>query len=132
MATPTKAGAAGASMLAKGLYACVGLSGAAAVAAGAYGAHGMPSADEYSKKVWERAVLYHLVHSGAALAALKAPSTRGGALGAAAFVAGNVLFSGSLYALAITHDSSFAKVAPYGGMLFIAGWLGLGLSAAEL
>jgi len=100
---------------------CCGLSGISAVGAGAYGAHALETSDHF-KKVWERASTYHLAHSVAALGTLALPRGRTSAAAAAAFLAGNVLFSGSLYALAMTQDALFARIAPYGGMSYMVGW----------
>ncbi len=46
------------------------------------------------------------------------------------FVAGIVLFSGSLYALALTGRRTWGAVTPLGGVCFLAGWLLLALAAA--
>jgi uncharacterized membrane protein YgdD (TMEM256/DUF423 family) len=103
-----------------------GLSGFSAVACGAYGAHGLNKASDYQKKVWERAATYHLVHSGAALAALGATNAvphKAALASGALFLGGNLLFSGGLYGLVITENAIFAKIAPYGGGAYMLGWL---------
>ncbi|KAG8465812.1 hypothetical protein KFE25_005382 [Diacronema lutheri] len=107
-----------------------GLSGLTAVAAGAYGAHGLDNPTDYQKKVWERATTYQLAHTGAALAVASRGSSKL-ALGAGAlFLTGNALFSGSLYALVLTGDSQFARVAPYGGGCYMLGWIAVAAAAA--
>lgn len=103
-----------------------GLSGLSAVACGAYGAHGLNKASDYQKKVWERAATYHLVHSGAALAALGATTAvphKAALASGAFFIVGNVLFSGGLYGLVLTENATFAKIAPYGGGCYMLGWI---------
>ena len=47
------------------------------------------------------------------------------------FLAGIVLFSGSLYALALTGVRAFGAITPIGGLCFIAGWIGLAMAAAR-
>lgn len=109
------------------LRALTGLSGFSGVALGAYGAHGLSEKSEYQKKVWERATTYHLTHTVAALAAMgmsQAPGRVAVASGAL-FLAGNLLFSGSLYGLVLTENASFARIAPYGGGCLMLGWLGV-------
>ena len=55
---------------------------------------------------------------------LQRPGTRGVACAAWLFVAGIVLFSGSLYALALTGARALGVVTPVGGVAFLAGWAG--------
>lgn len=105
---------------------------ALAVGIGAFGAHGLRGKlDDYSMGIYERAVFYHFIH---ALGVLVIPLfVRAGALSEAAgtrvsalLLAGIVLFSGSLYALAVTGVRVWGAVTPFGGLSFIAGWLILG------
>lgn len=102
---------------------------ALAVALGAFGAHGLRGRlDEYSMGVYERAVFYHFVH---ALGLLIIPLfVRAGAISQTAasrvcilLAAGILLFSGSLYTLAITGVRALGAVTPFGGVAFIAAWL---------
>jgi uncharacterized membrane protein YgdD (TMEM256/DUF423 family) len=102
---------------------------AVAVGLGAFGAHGLKDKlDAYSLSVWEKAVFYHLIH---ALAILMVPVfARTGALTesgatrvALVFFAGILLFSGSLYILAVTGVRMLGAVTPFGGLCFIGGWL---------
>jgi len=109
------------------------LSAAVAVAAGAFGAHGLKSmlgADRLA--VWDTAARYQLIHA-LALVALGSLAARrhGGPLQAGGwlFVAGTVLFSGSLYLLAVTGVRWLGAVTPLGGVAFIAGWLCLAWAA---
>ncbi|MGA2736843.1 MAG: DUF423 domain-containing protein [Bryobacteraceae bacterium] len=99
-----------------------------AVISGAFGAHGLRGRlDAYSMGIYEKAVFYQFVH---ALGILIVPLfTRAGALSesAAAWVcglllAGILIFSGSLYALALTGVRTFGAITPIGGLSFIAAW----------
>jgi uncharacterized membrane protein YgdD (TMEM256/DUF423 family) len=100
-----------------------------AVAMGAFGAHALKERlDAYSMGVYEKAVFYHFVHAlGILLVALLA---RTGAIGQAGqtraawlLLVGILLFSGSLYALALSGVRLLGAVTPLGGIAFIAGWL---------
>lgn len=112
--------------MAKTLLIVAGISGFLAVAFGAFGAHALrASFDAYSQSIYETAVLYHLVHSaallGVALLLLHLPSTAV-ELAGWSFLAGIVLFSGSLYVLAITGVKMLGAVTPFGGVAFLLGW----------
>jgi uncharacterized membrane protein YgdD (TMEM256/DUF423 family) len=102
---------------------------AAAVGLGAFGAHGLRDRlDAYSMSVYEKAVFYHFVHAlGILLLAVLARAgsiTAGGqARSSWLLFAGIFLFSGSLYALAISGVRVLGAVTPFGGLAFIAGWL---------
>lgn len=105
------------------------------VGLGAFGAHGLKNRlDAYSMSVYEKAVFYHFVHAlGILLVALFArvniiafpAQTRVCVL----LALGILLFSGSLYALAITGVRILGAITPLGGLAFIAGWLLLGYEA---
>jgi uncharacterized membrane protein YgdD (TMEM256/DUF423 family) len=108
------------------------LAGASGVALGAFGAHALRARlDPAALATWHTAVLYHLVHALALLAlALFARATgRAVALPTALFAAGIVLFSGSLYGLALTGWRWLGPLTPLGGVAFLAGWLSLLLVA---
>jgi uncharacterized membrane protein YgdD (TMEM256/DUF423 family) len=111
------------------------LSGFFGVAAGAFGAHALRTrlgADLLA--VFETGARYQMYHALALVAAAWASTRLPGALTTAAgwcFVAGTVLFSGSLYALALTGVRAFGAVTPLGGVAFLAGWLCLALAAAR-
>jgi uncharacterized membrane protein YgdD (TMEM256/DUF423 family) len=98
-----------------------GLSGALAVGAGAFGAHGTSGeAAEWLKTGGQ----YQLVHAIAALVALQL-----GARGAAwVFLAGAMIFAGTLYLMALGLPRWLGAVTPIGGVLLIAGWLWLAWS----
>ena len=101
--------------------------GGLGVAAGAFGAHGLKArVSPEMLAVFETGVRYHLIHALALLAVAWA-STRwvSAAIRAAGwlFVAGILLFSASLYALALTGARALGAVTPFGGVAFIVGWL---------
>lgn len=104
------------------------------VCLGAFGAHGLkdPRAPD-AREAYRTAVLYHLIHGLGLLAVGWLTTVRPGEelIGAAGwlFVAGIVLFSGSLYALALTGLRKLGVLTPVGGLAFLAGWLCLALAA---
>jgi uncharacterized membrane protein YgdD (TMEM256/DUF423 family) len=115
------------------LVRLAGILGFLGVALGAFGAHGLrgrvaPEAIE----IWKTGVLYHLVHALALLlvAALGArigwPRVVSGL-----FVAGIVVFSGSLYALVLSDQRWLGAITPLGGVAFLAGWVTLAVSAGR-
>jgi uncharacterized membrane protein YgdD (TMEM256/DUF423 family) len=105
------------------------LSACIAVAAGAFGAHGLRDLVSPERlAVWETAASYQMYHALALLivAYLVSQKSAGPArLGGWLFVAGTVLFSGSLYALTLTGITILGAITPLGGLAFIAGWLTL-------
>jgi uncharacterized membrane protein YgdD (TMEM256/DUF423 family) len=108
------------------------VSGFIAVAAGAFGAHGLKSrlpADLLA--VFETGVRYHLAHALALVLVGIIAETRGSLAGAAGFgfLAGTVLFSGSLYLLALTGVRWLGAITPLGGLAFLAGWALLAAAA---
>lgn len=111
------------------LLALIGLSGFAAVAAGAFGAHG--AADPAAKALLETGGHYQLTHAAAAFAAWVAVRQGFARAGASAwlFLAGALIFSGSLYALAWGGPRILGAVTPIGGLLLLAGWANLALAA---
>lgn len=113
-------------LLAGSLYGLLG------VLLGAFGAHAMR--DRLSPemlRVWETAVQYQFWHALALLAVgLLAARLAGAWLNAAGvtFALGVLIFSGSLYALALTGVRVLGAVTPFGGLLLIAGWLCLAVA----
>ncbi|HTE53434.1 MAG TPA: DUF423 domain-containing protein [Kofleriaceae bacterium] len=108
------------------------VAGASAVAFGAFGAHALRSRLEPAAlAIWQTAVLYHLLHAVALLALVLFARATGRAVGlpAALFGAGIVLFSGSLYGLALTGWRWLGPITPIGGLAFLAGWASLLLLA---
>jgi uncharacterized membrane protein YgdD (TMEM256/DUF423 family) len=102
------------------------LLGAAGVAFGAGGAHALRSVivPEYLP-TFETGVRYHLIHAVALLALALAGERRPVALPAALFALGVVLFSGSLYAIALGAPTRLGIVTPFGGVALLLGWLSL-------
>jgi uncharacterized membrane protein YgdD (TMEM256/DUF423 family) len=105
------------------------------VVLGAFGAHALRSrVSAEMLAVWETASRYHLVHALALLAtAWAAERWPGGWTSSAGwlFVAGILVFSGSLYLLAWTGARGLGAITPIGGVCFIAGWISLGLAALK-
>jgi uncharacterized membrane protein YgdD (TMEM256/DUF423 family) len=101
-----------------------------AVAIGAFGAHVLQGRlDAYSMNVYERAVFYHFVHALGILAVSLMPPAAGRNWVCRLLLAGIVLFSGSLYALALTGNRMLGAITPFGGLCFLAGWLTLAITA---
>ncbi len=98
---------------------CAGLSGLIGVAAGAAGAHAIP--DAIASALVEKASFYQLIHS-LALLALVTRDGRIAQLARLGFIAGILLFSGSLYLKGFGLTES-APLAPAGGILLMLGWL---------
>jgi len=102
------------------------LFGFLSVALGAFGAHSLKNVlDAYGKSVYEKAVLYQMFHSIALLAVgvlqhlFKEVSFSPAGFG---FLIGILLFSGSLYVLAITGLKWLGAITPIGGIAFLFGW----------
>lgn len=112
-------------------------SAAIAVAAGAFGAHALRARlDARLLETFETGARYQMYHALALLAVAWAVERAGAGLTLAVtagwlFVVGTVLFSGSLYALALSGVRGLGAITPLGGACFIAGWVCLALSAAR-
>lgn len=111
------------------------LAGGLAVLAGAFGAHALRQQLEPGQlAVFETAVRYQLYHALALFAAAwlfdrtGQPAAR---LAAWLFIVGIVVFSGSLYALAVSDLDWIGVVTPLGGLAFIAGWVSLAIAASR-
>jgi uncharacterized membrane protein YgdD (TMEM256/DUF423 family) len=105
-----------------------GISGFLAVALGAFGAHGLQArladAADGAKRLswWQTAAHYHLMHAFGLVVALilaRAPQARFAGFG---FVVGTLLFSGSLYVMALGGPRWLGAVTPFGGAAFLVGW----------
>ena len=99
-----------------------------AVMAGAFGAHGLRGVvDERGLEVFQTAVTYQIYHSLALILVAILPvaglSRRLLGIAAGFFVAGILLFSGSLYLLVLTDLRWMGPVTPVGGMGFMVGWI---------
>jgi uncharacterized membrane protein YgdD (TMEM256/DUF423 family) len=121
-------------------WMCSGINGFLAVALGAFGAHGLraklANAPDGTRRleVWQTAAHYHLMHALALglVAYLCARTAGGGASAGYLFQAGIVLFSGSLYVLALTGIGKFGAITPLGGLCFLAGWVAVVWTASKL
>ncbi|WP_336784663.1 DUF423 domain-containing protein [Paenibacillus sp. MMO-177] len=109
-------------------YFAYGAIGAAlAVALGAFGAHGLKDTlSDDMLEVYETGVRYHMYHAlGLMLVALLADRIGDVKLvrvGARLLIAGIILFSGSLYVLALSDVKILGAITPLGGVAFLAGW----------
>jgi uncharacterized membrane protein YgdD (TMEM256/DUF423 family) len=114
-----------------GWIALGALNAALAVAAGAFAAHGLRDRlDARALEVFETGARYHMYHALALIAAgVVAGSVRGAQTAGWMFQVGIVLFSGSLYALALTGAKGLGAITPLGGLAFLVGWLWLAWSA---
>jgi len=106
----------------------------AAVGLGAFGAHALKTRlAPDMQAIWQTAVQYHAWHAlgllGVGLFTMQRPDAPGASLAAWLFVAGIVLFSGSLYALALSGLRGLGAVTPFGGVAFLAGWLAFAWAA---
>jgi uncharacterized membrane protein YgdD (TMEM256/DUF423 family) len=99
-----------------------------AVTLGAFGAHGLKHALEQNQTagIWEKAVFYHFIHAVMLFVLAGRPRFVVGPW--YAFLVGIVLFSGSLYLLAVTGQKWLGAITPLGGLSFLAGWLWLVIS----
>ena len=116
------------------LFVIIGaLSGAIGVGAGAFGAHALRARLEPRLlEVFETGARYQMYHAIAMLAAAWVVTRFPGSLANASgwlFLAGTLLFSGSLYAMAFTGIRALGAITPIGGVCFIAGWVCLALAA---
>ncbi len=99
--------------------------GATGVLLGAFGAHGLKSTLEAHNAVaiWQTASWYHLLHAVVLLClATRSQINR---LAFRLLSLGIIVFSGSLYALALTSIKPLGAITPLGGLLLIAGWIAL-------
>ena len=109
------------------------LSGAIGVAAGAFGAHALRARLEPRMlEVFETGARYQMYHALALVAAAWVAARWPGTFATSAgwlFLAGTVLFSGSLYAMTLTGVRALGAITPIGGVCFIAGWVCLAVAA---
>jgi uncharacterized membrane protein YgdD (TMEM256/DUF423 family) len=106
-----------------------GISGFLAVALGAFGAHGLQArladAADGAKRLswWQTAAHYHLMHALAlAVVAFLFAHTQHARYAGVAFGLGTLLFSGSLYVMALGGPRWLGAVTPLGGAAFLVGW----------
>ena len=105
--------------------------GFTAVALGAFGAHGLKNILEANgtTATWQTGALYHLVHAGVLLVVswrdpLPVWAWR-------LFAAGMLIFSGTLYLLAVTNVKWLGAITPIGGLCLLGGWLALVFTGAR-
>ena len=110
------------SILARRIAAILGF---LAVLLGAFGAHGLKAHlfNTGTTSMWEKAVLYQLAHAIVLLALSMRPRVPAGP--AWCFLAGIVLFSGTLFAFAAWRIGPLMIATPFGGIAFLVGWLWL-------
>jgi len=112
-----------------------GIFGFFGVALGAFGAHGLKDVLSPDRlPIYQTAVLYHLVHTLSLLGYgfLVRAQTIQKMWPGVCFSIGIILFSGSLYALAITGIQWLGAITPLGGLLFLAGWVGLATVTSKI
>lgn len=112
------------------LIVLAGLSGGLGVALGAFGAHALRGkVEERLLDTFQTAVQYQMIHALAlllvAILVFQWGRSPGLDIAAATFMAGIVLFCGSLYGLVLTDMRWLGPVTPLGGLCFIAGWTAL-------
>ncbi|HEX4452856.1 MAG TPA: DUF423 domain-containing protein [Kofleriaceae bacterium] len=113
----------------RSLIALGAINGGIAVAAGAFGAHGLKERiSQHSLEIFETAVRYQMFHA-LAMILCAVIATSGARTAGWLFQAGIVVFSGSLYLLALTETKWLGAVTPVGGLAFLAGWAALAWSA---
>lgn len=112
------------------------INGFLAVAAGAFGAHGLQHRlDAHGLQTFETGARYQMYHAlaiGLAAFAIRGNAAAPAHGAAVLFLAGIVLFSGSLYVLALTNVRTVALVTPVGGVAFLAGWIALAWAATRI
>lgn len=118
--------------MAKTFLVIAALSGLLAVIIGAFGAHGLKSKiSEEMLAVYNTGVQYHFYHLLVLLVTglllLKWPEAQAFKIAGWLFIAGMLVFSGSLYILAITGIRWLGAITPLGGLAFIGGWLALAI-----
>nr|WP_194717285.1 DUF423 domain-containing protein [Vibrio sp. S9_S30] len=117
-----------------------GVFGATAVMLGAFAAHGLKAMlSDYLIGVFETGVQYQFVHTlalvliGILMQIKVGEKTEKGLRNAAiCFIIGIFCFSGSLYALALTGIKWFGPITPFGGLLFIVGWVCFTMAAFRM
>lgn len=120
-------------VFARKLLLLAALGGALGVMFGAFGAHALRDRlDPAQLAIWQTGVNYLIWHVLAALFAARWADSGGGRpalLAALLFLAGTLVFSGTLFALALGSPRWFGAVTPLGGLALIGGWLALAMAA---
>lgn len=113
-----------------------GVTGALAVITGAFGAHTLESRLSAEMLViWDTAVQYHFYHAIPMFALACAPAafwqTRAAGIASSLFLAGILIFSGTLYLLALTEIRWLGAITPLGGLALIAAWIAVCFTAVS-
>jgi uncharacterized membrane protein YgdD (TMEM256/DUF423 family) len=116
-------------MTRRAAFLVAGVTGFLGIALGAFGAHALKGvlASHQTLAIWNTAVLYHLIHAPVLL--WLAGRERIIITPILLFSLGVILFSGSLYALALTDIRWIGAITPFGGLLLMAGWLWIAIMA---
>jgi uncharacterized membrane protein YgdD (TMEM256/DUF423 family) len=107
------------------------VSGFLVVALGAFGAHSLKPLlqTHQTLDIWEKAVMYHALHTLVLLGLAAQPGIAMGMV--VSFLGGMVLFSGSLYLMALTNLRWLGAITPLGGVSFLVGWAWLFVMAGS-
>ena len=107
------------------------VSGFLVVALGAFGAHSLKLLlqTHQTLAIWEKAVMYHALHTLVLLGLAAQPNIAMGAV--VSFIGGMLLFSGSLYLMAVTNLRWLGAITPVGGVSFLLGWAWLFVTAGS-
>jgi len=112
-----------------------GLAGFLAVALGAFGAHALKARllAAGTQELWHTAVSYHLAHAACLAALCFAPHPLGRALKLtrASWALGILIFSGTLYAMALGAPRWLGAITPIGGTFLLVGWASLAFSRTK-
>jgi uncharacterized membrane protein YgdD (TMEM256/DUF423 family) len=117
------------------------ISGGLSVITGAFGAHGLrDQLTPRQMEIWQTACHYQLAHAlglvllgvFAGLLAKEGLSPTSLSVTGWAFTVGTIIFSGSLYALAMTDIKILGAITPIGGLAFIIGWFSLAYTAFKM
>ncbi|CCN46982.1 putative SUGAR KINASE RELATED [Vibrio nigripulchritudo MADA3029] len=127
-------------MKSKTILATAGFFGATAVMLGAFAAHGLKKIlSDYLIGVFETGVQYQFVHMLALILVaillqrnLGEKAQKGLRFAAICFIIGILCFSGSLYALALTGIKWFGPITPFGGVMFIVGWVSFTIATLRI
>ena len=106
--------------------------GFGAVALGAFGAHGLEEVltKNQTTDIWETAVFYHFVHLPILIFLTRSEGRTSGPFWS--FLGGILVFSGTLYVLAVTNVKWLGAITPIGGLAFLVGWFWILLSPGLL
>jgi uncharacterized membrane protein YgdD (TMEM256/DUF423 family) len=107
------------------------LSGFLAVSLGAFGAHGLKEilARNETAAIWQTAVFYHFIHT--VMLSLLAQRSSLPTVPFISFLVGIVVFSGTLYLLAVTNLRWLGAITPLGGVSLLVGWFWLAVVAGK-